>query len=154
MLIDPADASPSIVRQCALLGLSRSSYYYQLASESPENLALMAKLDQEYMDRPFLGSRRLRTWLRRQGQRVNRKRVQRLMGLLGLEAVHPKPRLSKPAPGHRVYPYLLRGVTVDYSAAQFSNGAATDLRDNLRVEVKGVPSADGRGLRATRISFE
>jgi putative transposase len=115
LLIDAAVASPSIVRQCELIGLSRSSYYYQPAPETPENLALMAMIDREYMARPFLGSRRLRTWLRRQRHRVNRKRVQRLMGLMGLEAVHPKPRLSKPAPGHRVYPYLLRGVTVDRS---------------------------------------
>jgi len=65
------------------------------------------------MARPFLGSRRLTTWLCRQGQRVNRKRVQRLMGLMGLEAVHPKPRLSQPAPGQRVYPYLLRNVAIE-----------------------------------------
>lgn len=103
------------MRQCELIGLSRSSYYYQPGSETAENLALMALIDREYMARPYLGSRRLRSWLRRQRHRVNRKRVQRLMGLMGLEAVYPKPRLSKPAPGHRVYPYLLRGVTVDRS---------------------------------------
>ena len=99
-----------MARQCQLLGLSRSSYYYEPSAETPENLALMALLDREYMARPFLGSRRLATWLRRNGRRVNRKRVQRLMGLMGLEAVYPKPRLSQPTPGHRVYPYLLRGV--------------------------------------------
>jgi putative transposase len=107
--------SPSVVRQCQLLGLSRSSYYYKPAAETPENLALMALLDEEYMARPYLGSRRLTTWLQRRGQRVNRKRVQRLMNLMGLEALYPKPRLSQPAAGHRVYPYLLRGVTIDRS---------------------------------------
>ena len=112
-MIGPADAWPSVPRQCQLLGLSRSSYYYEPSAEPPENLALMALLDREYMARPFLGSRRLATWLRRNGRRVNRKRVQRLMGLMGLEAVYPKPRLSQPTPGHRVYPYLLRGVTID-----------------------------------------
>jgi putative transposase len=112
-LIEPNDASLSVVRQCRLLDLRRSSYYYEPTAETPKNLALMALIDREYMARPFLGSRRLTTWLRRNHQRVNRKRVQRLMGLMGLEAVHPKPRLSKPAPGHRVYPYLLRNVTID-----------------------------------------
>jgi len=73
----------------------------------------MALLDREYMARPFLGSRRLRTWLRRTGHRVNRKRVRRLMGLMGLVAIYPKPRLSQSAPGHRVFPYLLRGVTIE-----------------------------------------
>ena len=101
------------MRQCQLLGLSRSSYYYEPAPETAENLALMALIDREYMAHPFLGSRRLTTWLRSDGHALNRKRVQRLMGLMGLEAVHPKPRLSVPTPGHRVYPYLLRGVTID-----------------------------------------
>jgi putative transposase len=112
-LIDQADGSPSVVRQCQLLGLRRSSYYYQPAAATPKNLAWMALIDREYLEHPFLGSRRLTIWLRRHGQRVNRKRVQRLMGLMGLEAIHPKPRLSQPAPGHRVYPYLLRNATID-----------------------------------------
>jgi putative transposase len=102
-----------VARQCGLIGLSRSSYYYEPAPETPENLALMEVIDREYMEHPFLGSRRLAAWLRGEGRRVNRKRVRRLMGVMGLEAVHPKPRLSRPAPGHRVYPYLLRGVAVE-----------------------------------------
>ena len=112
-MIDPADAAFSIARQCRLIELSRSTYYYELATATAQNLALMALIDKEYMARPFLGSRRLTTWLCRPGHRVKRKRVQRLMGLMGLEAVHPKPRLSQPTPGHRVYPYLLRNVTID-----------------------------------------
>jgi putative transposase len=103
------------VRQCELIGLSRSSYYYEPSAETPANLALMALIDEEYMAHPFLGSRRLTLWLRDEGHAVNRKRVQRLMGLMGLEAVHPMPRLSAPTPGHRVYPYLLRGVTIERS---------------------------------------
>jgi putative transposase len=102
----------SVSAQCALLGLSRSSYYYEPATESAADLALMALLDAEYTARPFLGSRRLTVWLRGQGHRVNRKRVRRLLGLMGLEAVYPKPRLSAAAAGHKVYPYLLRGVAV------------------------------------------
>jgi putative transposase len=101
----------SICRQCELLGLSRASFYYEPASESPENLMLMRLIDQHYTDHPSDGSRRMTVWLHRQGHEVNRKRVQRLMRLMGLEAVYPKPHLSVGG-GHKVYPYLLRGVTI------------------------------------------
>ncbi len=100
-------------RQCQLLGLNRSSLYYQPAAETAENLRLMRLLDAEYAAQPFYGSRRMTAWLIRRGEAVNRKRVQRLMRLMGLEALYPKPRLSAAAPGHRVYPYLLRGVTIE-----------------------------------------
>jgi putative transposase len=101
-----------VSQQCELLGLSRSSYYYEPATESAENLALMAQIDREYTAHPFLGSRRMTSWLCGEGQLVNRKRVQRLMRLMRLEAVYPKPRLSVGGAGHKVYPYLLRGVAV------------------------------------------
>lgn len=100
-------------QQCELLGLSRSSYYYEPATETAENLALMALIDREYTAHPFYGSRRMATWLRSQGHEVNRKRVQRLMRLMGLEAIYPKPKLSVGGAGHQVYPYLLRGVTIE-----------------------------------------
>ena len=103
----------SISQQCELLGLSRSSYYHEPATESAENLALMATIDEEYTAHPFLGSRRLTTWLREEGHEVNRKRVQRLLRLMGLEAVYPKPRLSVRGVGHKVYPYLLRNVSIE-----------------------------------------
>lgn len=103
----------SVSRQCELLELSRSSYYYEPAQESAENLALMALMDREHTDHPFLGSRALTAWLRGNGHAVNRKRVQRLMRLMGLEAVYPKPRLSLGGAGHKVYPYLLRGVAIE-----------------------------------------
>ncbi len=103
----------SVSQQCAFLGLSRSSYYYEPATESADNLALMALLDREYTAHPFLGSRGLAAYLRREGQAVNRKRVQRLMRLMGLEAVYPKPRLSVGGAGHKVYPYLLRNVAIE-----------------------------------------
>jgi putative transposase len=102
----------SISRQCELLGLARSSFYYEPATETAENLALMRLIDQRYTDCPFYGSRKMATWLKEHGHAVNRKRVQRLMRLMGLEAVYPKPNLSAPGSGHKVYPYLLRGVTV------------------------------------------
>jgi putative transposase len=100
-------------QQCELLGLSRSSYYYEPATETAENLALMARIDEEYTAHPFYGSRRMASWLRSQGHEVNRKRVQRLMRLMGLEAVYPKPNLSRRGAGHQVYPYLLRGVSIE-----------------------------------------
>jgi putative transposase len=102
----------SVRRQCELLGLSRSSLYYEPASETAENLRLMRLLDQEYTAHPFLGSRRLTKWLREQGEIVNRKRLQRLMRVMGLEAIYPKPKLSAAGAGHRIYPYLLRNVRI------------------------------------------
>jgi putative transposase len=103
----------SVSQQCELLDLSRSSFYYEPATESVENLTLMALIDREYTDHPFRGSRGMRAWLRREGHEVNRKRVQRLMRLMGLEAVYPKPRLSVGGAGHKVYPYLLRNVAIE-----------------------------------------
>jgi len=90
------------------LGLPRSTYYHQPQPESPENLKLLRQIDELYMLRPFFGSRKMAVELG-----VNRKRVQRLMRILGIEAHYPKPNLSRPAPGHQVYPYLLRGVTIE-----------------------------------------
>ncbi len=93
-LIDSDHPRLSVRRQCQLLGLSRSSLYYEPAGETAENLRLMRLIDREYTAHPFLGSRRLTQWLVEQGEEVNRKRVQRLMRLMGLEAIYPKPKLS------------------------------------------------------------
>jgi putative transposase len=103
----------SVSQQCALLGLSRSSFYYEPATESAANLALMALIDRAYTAHPFRGSRGMTAWLRGEGHAVNRKRVQRLMRLMGLEAVYPKPKLSAGGVGHKVYPYLLRDVAIE-----------------------------------------
>jgi putative transposase len=100
-------------RQCELLGVNRSGLYYERLGESDENLALMRLLDEQYTRTPFYGSRKMVEWLGTQGFNVNRKRVSRLMAFMGIEAVYPKPRLSQPGEGHRIYPYLLRGVGVD-----------------------------------------
>ena len=102
-----------MLRQCQLLGLARSSFYYHPATESPENLELMRLIDQQYTARPFYGSRKWVVWLASQGHTVNRKRVQRLMRVMRIVAVYPKPRLSVPDRQHKVYPYLLRGLTID-----------------------------------------
>lgn len=103
----------SISRQCELLGLCRSSFYYQPATESADNLRLMALIDQQYTQQPCYGSRRMTAWLNKDmKEEVNRKRVQRLMRLMGIEAIYPRPKLSAADRNHKVYPYLLRGVSI------------------------------------------
>jgi putative transposase len=97
-----------------LLGLPRSSYYYQPAEAPAEDLRLMRLLDAQYTRQPVYGSRRMTAWLNEDGgEAVNRKRVQRLMRVMGLEAIYPKPKLSAAGRGHAVYPYLLRGVRIE-----------------------------------------
>jgi putative transposase len=103
----------SVRRQCELLGLNRSGFYHEPAGETPENLRLMRLIDEQYLKTPFYGSRRLTAWLTRQGEEVNRKRVQRLMGIMGLAAIHPGPRTTVTNPDHKIFPYLLRGLTID-----------------------------------------
>jgi putative transposase len=105
--IDPEHDELSIRRQCELLDMERSTYYYQPAEETPENLSLMRAIDEAYLQRPFYGSRRLAQELG-----LNRKRVQRLMRIMGLAAVGPKPRTTRRAKEHKIYPYLLRNVEV------------------------------------------
>ena len=100
-------------RQCALLGLSRASLYYEPVPATPDNLRLMRRIDEQYTARPYYGSRRMTVWLNQHGEEVNRKRVQRLMRLMGLEAIYPKPKLSMAGKGHRIYPYLLRDVAIE-----------------------------------------
>jgi putative transposase len=100
-------------RQCTLIGLARATLYYPAAAATAANLRLMRLLDEQYTRTPFYGSRRLRAWLRTQGHTVNHKRIERLMRLMGIAAIAPRRQLSRPAPGHRIYPYLLRGVVID-----------------------------------------
>jgi len=103
----------SIVRQCKLLALKRSTLYYRKKGESPLNLKLMRIIDQQFMATPFWGSRQMARWLRREGYRVGRKRVRRLMRLMGLSVIYQKPNTSKPHPEHKIYPYLLRGLEIN-----------------------------------------
>jgi putative transposase len=103
----------SVRRQCELLGLNRSTFYYEPTGAAPEDLRLMRLIDEQYTACPFYGSRRMSEWLTRHGEEVNRKRVQRLMRTMGLEAIYPKPRLSVAGRGHKIYPYLLRGVKIE-----------------------------------------
>jgi putative transposase len=112
MLIDRDHPTLSITRQCELLGLSRSGYYYRPQGLSELDLALMHLIDEEYTRHPFYGSRRMRDWLRDQGYPVCRDHVRRLMRLMGIEAIHPKRRLSIPDKEHRIYPYLLNDIKI------------------------------------------
>jgi putative transposase len=112
-MIDREHPELSLVRQCSLLRVSRSSLYYQPAPASAEDLKLMALLDRQYLKTPFYGSRKMTAWLRAQGYRVNRKRVRRLMQTMGLQAIYRRPNTSKPTPGHQVYPYLLKGLEIN-----------------------------------------
>jgi len=111
-LVERGHPEISVRRQCELLGVNRSGLYYEPLGESEENLLLMRLLDEQYTRTPFYGSRKMTKWLATEGHEVNRKRVSRLMELLGVEAVYPKRRLSQPGEGHKIYPYLLRGTTV------------------------------------------
>jgi putative transposase len=111
-MIEPDYSQISVARQCELVGLSRSSFYYTPQEESPENLYLMRLLDEQYTRTPFYGVRRMTAWVRAQGYAVNHKRVARLLHTLGLETLYTKPQTSQAQPGHRVYPYLLRGVPI------------------------------------------
>lgn len=100
-------------RQCELVGLSRSGYYYQPAGESALNLELMHRIDEIYTRYPYYGSRRIRTCLRRQDYEVNRKRIQRVMRKMEIAAIYPKPKLSQANREHRIYPYLLRELVIE-----------------------------------------
>lgn len=103
----------SMTRQCDLLGLPRSSYYYSSHRDDRYNLKVMNLIDEQFTRTPFYGVERMTAWLKRQGEAVNHKRVRRLMRLMGLEAVYPKPRLSLSNQAHKLYPYLLRNVVID-----------------------------------------
>ncbi len=111
-MVDRRHPSLPVVRQCTLLGISRSGLYYQPKGISTEDLALMKLIDGQYLATPFYGARKIAAWLKSQGRLVNRKRVSRLMHLMGIRAIYRRPRTSKPAPGHKIYPYLLSGMKI------------------------------------------
>jgi len=111
-LIESGHPRLSIVRQCELLAVNRSSYYYRPTGETEMNLELMRLIDKQHLETPWYGARQMARHLRRQGHRVNRKRIGRLMRLMGLSVIYQKPDTSKPHPQHKIYPYLLRGMTI------------------------------------------
>lgn len=112
-MIDPTSTTLSLREQCQLLGISRSGYYHKPASESEYNLMLMSLIDAEYTRKPYYGSPRLTAYLETQGHVVNIKRTKRLMKLMGIEAIYQKPRLSQANSEHKIYPYLLKDLTID-----------------------------------------
>ena len=112
-MIDPRHSELSIARQCRLVSISRSTFYYAGRGESALNLELMRRIDEQFLETPFYGSRQMARWLRREGYTVSRKRVRRLLRKMGLRAVYQQPRTTVPHPEHRVYPYLLRDRAVE-----------------------------------------
>ena len=114
-LIEPGHPALSLRRQCELLGLNRSAWYYEPAQESPENLHLMRLIDEQYTRTPFYGWPRMTAYLREdKGLGVNHKRVQRLMQIMGLQAIYPKPRTTVAGAAPQIYPYLLRGLDIQH----------------------------------------
>ena len=112
-LVDHDDQAMPVVAQCQLLKVARSTLYYRPAPVSADDLAVMRRIDELYLASPFYGSRRMAAVLRREGWAVNRKRVRRLMRVMALEAIYQKPNTSRKHPDHKVYPYLLRNLTID-----------------------------------------
>ena len=113
-MIEPKNKKITIARQCELLHISRSSYYYISGKDDQYNQLLMNLIDEQYTRTPFYGVAKMTAWLRRQGHLVNHKRVRRLMRTMGLEAIYPKPNLSKASPEHKKYPYLLKNIVIDH----------------------------------------
>ncbi len=113
IMIEPNNQQISIVKQCDLLGINRSGYYYSPRPESIENLAIMRLMDEQYLKTPFYGVRRMQAYINYQGYSVNIKRIRRLLRLMGLETIYPKPNINKPQHGHKIYPYLLNGLSIN-----------------------------------------
>ena len=135
----------SVRRQCELLGIPRSSVYYQPVSDDEDEYYKLL-IFEEYKGCPFYGYRKITEALRRKGHWVNRKRVYRLMREMGLKAIYPKPNLSKPAPGHEIYPYLLRGLAIDHPNQVW----ATDIT----YSVPGVQVEHGSSKQEPRAYLE
>ena len=112
-MIEPEHPRLSVARQCELISISRSGFYYRPARETPLNLALMRLIDEQFLETPWYGSRQMARHLRREGYTVGRKRVRRLMARMGLEPIYQRPRTTVSHPGHRIYPYLLRDMVID-----------------------------------------
>ena len=143
-MVDRDDPSLPVVAQCRLLKIARSTLYYRPAAVDPDDLVLMRRMDELYLASPFYGSRRMVAVLRREGLVVNRKRVQRLMRLMGLEAIYQKPNTSQGHPDHKVYPYLLRELSIErpnqVRCADISvpRQAASGVRDGGRPPAMGL----------------
>jgi putative transposase len=113
-LIEPEHPKISIIRQCELIDINRSTLYYEEKPETPENISLMRRIDELYTKFPYYGSPRITAQLKREGLAINHKRIERLMRVMGLEALYPKPNTSKSRPLHPKYPYLLNGLDINH----------------------------------------
>ena len=118
-MIEPDHPQLSIGQQCALLSISRSSFYYTPKGETEQNLGLMRQIDGQFLETPFFGVRQMTWHLRNDGHLVNEKRIRRLMRLMGLMPIYQKPNTSKATKGHKTYPYLLRGLRVDPETREY-----------------------------------
>ena len=112
-MIEPGHAELSVVRQCELVSISRSGFYYQPTGETSLNLMLMWLIDVQFLETPWYGSRQMARHLRREGYAVGRKRIRRLMAKMGLVPIYQRPRTTVPHPDHQVYPYLLRELVIE-----------------------------------------
>jgi len=158
-LIDRGDSHLSIARQCQLLKVARSTLYYRPAPVSDDDLAVMRRLDEQYLVTPFYGARRMAAVLRRDGLVVNRKRIRRLMRVMGIEAIYQKPNTSRRHPEHKIYPYLLRGMAIERPNQDAMGQAAKQLSSSLLsiAKLTGAPlcrSATTRAKRASPPSFK
>jgi putative transposase len=111
-MIEPGHPALSVVRQCELVSISRSGFYHKPAGETALNLALMRLIDAQFLETPWYGSRQMASYLRREGHKVGRKRIRRLMAKMGLVPIYQRPRTTVPHPEHRIYPYLLRDMAI------------------------------------------
>ena len=111
-MIEPGHPALSVVRQCELVSISRSGFYYQPVGETELNLALMRLIDAQFLETPWYGSRQMASHFQREGYKVGRKRIRRLMAKMGLVPIYQRPRTTVPNPEHRIYPYLLREMAI------------------------------------------
>ena len=157
-LIDPGHLGLSIVRQCELVSVSRSTFYREPAPETALNLMLMRLVDEQFLETPWYGSRQMARYLRRQGHTVGRERVRRLMAKMGLAAIYQRPRTTIPHLAHRIYPYLLRDLVIDQRPAIFNSDQGSQFTSPRFTEVLIAAGArismDGRGRWMDNVFIE
>jgi len=151
-MISAQDKTLSIREQCELLNVSRSAWYYTASQESDENIKIMNRIDELHLDHPTCGSRMLRDYLRLEGHIVNRKRIQRLMGIMQINAIYPKQNLSKRDLENRIYPYLLRGINIDHANQVWSTDITYIRMDKGWVYLTAVIDWHTRAILSWRLS--
>jgi putative transposase len=150
-MIEPDHPKLSIESQCRLLSLSRSSFYYKPQGENETNLALMLLIDKQFLETPFYGAQQMTWHLQNEGHPVNVKRIRRLMRLMGLMPIYQKPNTSKPAKGHKTYPYLLRGLRIDRpNQVWCADITYLPMKRGFLYLVTDSPSSGGRGAHRGR----